>query len=85
VSDWQPIETAPKDGSWFITINASADGEYEVARYAPNTWPIYIPLKNGNYSRVDRVISEFTSDNFGRASHWMPLPPPPKDIQGDPS
>jgi len=81
--NWQPIETAPRDGSWFITANFNGCDEFEVSRYGPVSWPDYVALGNGMHERIDRIVSEFTSDNFHRATHWMPLPPPPKDIQGD--
>ena len=35
VMDWQPIETAPRDKTWFVIINADDPDSVEVGRYNP--------------------------------------------------
>lgn len=77
MSEWQPIETAPKDGTAILAYNPMI-GAYSTAyttRFVPDKpygggfpcgyWP------NGTPG----------SDNFGRwdcqPTHWLPLPPPP--------
>lgn len=81
--EWQPIETAPKDGSWFVTASFRDDDfEFEVCRYDPYYTAKYVELENGNYQKELVLLMEFTSNNFHRATHWMPLPPPPQDNGG---
>jgi len=68
--NWQPIETAPKDGSNFL---------------------VYLPkAKKRNYAAAYYDVSSsgifFLHDRAGvwlhnKATHWMPLPPPP--IEGE--
>jgi hypothetical protein len=58
---WQPIETAPKDGTHFLTIyGADDDGTY------------WIVFWNDNW--LECVSSGFQIDH---ATHWQPLPTPP--------
>lgn len=80
---WQPIETAPRTGEYFLTgnfYNPLGDlGEYEVARYDPRTYETFEEAGNGLYRPVTKPLCDFSSDNFHRATHWMPLPAPPKE------
>jgi hypothetical protein len=67
---WQPIETAPKDGSpiliwqpgqeWFNKVNSTHD-DY---RYAIGYWRPEGGWGNRNSAHVE-------------PTHWMPLPPKP--------
>jgi len=80
VSDWQPIATAPKDGT---PILACFEG-YEVdATYNlhPSSHPITVywgtyhpnsPGKNGWRDGNGHLRPYMT--------HWMPVPPPPKPL-----
>ena len=68
---WQPIETAPKDGSLFMVHNGK---DYGVCRWLVEDW-----VPDGFF------YHEWASDDLGYdqeylgpdATHWMPLPPPP--------
>lgn len=31
--DWQPKETAPRDGSWFLTYSPDSSSPYDVASF----------------------------------------------------
>lgn len=72
MSEWQPIETAPKDGTH---IDLWADGE----RLADCFW-----AEGEDYGHDDchwRQCYAEASSSFQTAydpSHWMPLPAPPK-------
>lgn len=64
---WQPIESAPKDGTWILVIDNTFDG-LEGAFVA---------------QRAECFGGCWLTNSFGkrdvvRATHWMPLPTPPK-------
>lgn len=69
--EWQPIETAPKDGTAFLAIEAFSrvdeednlhPGDCEVVKWSKTAdgW-IAFGVKLGSFE----------------PTHWMPLPPPP--------
>jgi len=65
---WQPIETAPKDGSWFLAFNPNSNmcwAPYEFASWTTD------------WSGRSYYCQEDTSEET-EATHWMPLPEPPK-------
>ncbi len=78
---WQPISTAPRDGTWFL-ISRKGDGPetYEVGCYDPSIWESFEQIgQSGLYRRSERIGYEWRGfKNFRRASHWMPLPEPPE-------
>ena len=63
MTDWQPIETAPKDGTEILVFNGNSiwlvETEYEM-----------YPKDNGCGCCSHSIHDEVT--------HWMPLPEPPK-------
>lgn len=65
----QPIETAPKDGSWFLgfgTLHSFDEGnEYEVPQVQKTSF----------------LHGDWYCDSLGGWSptHWMPLPPAPEE------
>ena len=69
---WQPIETAPKDGTYILLAGPS--GYYttplrvSVCRYAP----VFRPRQPW----VDHADDSFT-DGGDAPTHWMPLSEPP--------
>lgn len=70
MSEWQPIETAPKDGTevlgyWPRAVACSPDA-YDVVRWHGGEWR-------------DRFDDD---SKFSAPSHWMPLPAPPAITQG---
>lgn len=65
--DWQPIETAPRDGTRVLLYCAGGDiaaAEYVVASDGFAGWEVSHTETSAIYLAV-------------RATHWMPLPPPP--------
>jgi hypothetical protein len=60
---WQPIETAPRDGTEILTIRSN--GYIAKGRWYDNP-----------FGRQDTVI-ENESGKWWSVTHWMPLPPPP--------
>jgi hypothetical protein len=68
---WQPIETAPKEKSQFLVTHwEPGDG-----------WAHTIELVCGPFLADGRILNQ-NSGNYSRAgvwTHWLPLPPPPKE------
>ena len=69
---WQPIETAPKDGS---TVLLFVQGDIVQAHWGE---------PDGDYNNLC-WIPEYGQAAIWKAAvtHWMPLPEPPKAIKGD--
>ena len=62
---WQPIATAPKDGTAVLLFH---DGEIRTGRYS---------TRNGEVSPWGEFDRRSTCD--GLPSHWMPLPAAPTE------
>jgi hypothetical protein len=81
VSEWQPIETAPKDVP-IILANFTAAC---LLTGAPHVWTATYVTQwcdlDGNQTEAEPMWCEASyaagNDN-GTATHWMPLPEPPK-------
>lgn len=78
-NEWQPIETAPMDGTVFLGL--LYDGHNNYAEYSIVSW----------YKAGQKFIAEgggtFVCDDYDEhleiISYWMPLPTPPKEQQND--
>lgn len=78
--DWQPIETAPKESGKSVLL------------YVPENRCVFAAYWDSHESRSDYGICPSGWKIFGgplgsgwrdflqRASHWMPLPKPPNEI-----
>lgn len=87
MSEWQPIETAPRDGTPLIII--AADSEEPIAFVAH--WAVHpswnenepawlIGAKWARYNRLTPALSRAYAELVGiicEPTHWMPLPEPP--------
>jgi hypothetical protein len=69
--DWQPIETAPKDGRGILLF---ADGEVWLGR-----WGYSEP--SGSYAEEKEWVTPSEGPGYNsqieNPTHWMPLPTPP--------
>lgn len=68
---WQPIETAPKDGTIFIAYRPNFK-ESIVSEVSEDYWfeaDDFIPAGWANSSEISPP------------THWMPLPQPPKELK----
>lgn len=75
MSEWQPIETAPKDGTvvlLFVPESTDTDG-VRVGFFS--YWAAY-----GDWYG-DESASHSLSNLYGKPTHWMPLPAPPTSQQ----
>ena len=73
--NWQPIESAPKDGTYILVSNPAAGGSW-VAHWFP------VAVSGYKFDQLWRSvmlnhwhIPEKT--RYVPPTHWMPLPPPP--------
>jgi len=71
-SNWQPIETAPKDGTAILI--------YE----PPPNWPtekvgvVYVVVWESDYVKAWVEADGERYRTFDDSTHWMPLPQPPE-------
>lgn len=70
---WQPIETAPKDGSMILAFN-TAHGDMAVVGWTPAEpnimWAGWTDVGSQN-----RAGATYHNENYFQ--FWMPLPEPP--------
>jgi hypothetical protein len=64
-SEWQPIETAPRDGTNILIVNHKGN-------IASGLWQC-----GGWWLRGGNGPNTFFNDHHG-PTHWMPLPSPPE-------
>lgn len=84
---WQPIETAPLDGTpvlLFIRGHCVVE-----ANFSPGFWsdhheygreyngPVWVCADDTFQVEVEEVPPEYGGMHHGQATHWMPLPAPP--------
>jgi hypothetical protein len=87
MSEWKPIETAPKDGGMFLGwVGAErwsgADGEssghwHDTSAADFCWWRVVEGSPDGGY--FDNASGQI-GDSQG-VTHWMPLPQPPKETE----
>lgn len=71
---WQPISTAPKDGTRFIGLRDSGYIEVEIV-YRAAYWVIRPEEVNGPFYAYEwQTLTERSGFMTSRATHWMPLP-----------
>jgi hypothetical protein len=72
--NWQPIETAPKDGRYVIVWPPTFTGVVSCARWDEDK---YLKRPRPYWSRTDDM-GRSTMSREKQPTHWMPLPPPPE-------
>jgi hypothetical protein len=75
IQTWQPIETAPKDGTSILGYWATG-GKHDCSMYACKYVSGHPSLRQGWWQ---------TNEDYPTSppTHWMPLPPPPlSQVQG---
>lgn len=77
MSDWQPIETAPKDGTRVLLYRESRFewtriivGQWDTERFANKPRPYWT-------HDLERLTGK-TEARATTVTHWQPLPEPPK-------
>ena len=83
-ADWQPIETAPKDGTvvdlWikYTVEREHLDGRETDCRYCDPEWG-RPDVEFGEFETVEQ-IEPLRDGGSWRATHWMPRPSPPTEF-----
>lgn len=76
MSCWQPIETAPKDGTQILLFDPSGTWDPDLASFSPRVavgaWKDF-PNGHGEWRGYYSGLSAVEEP-----THWMPLPEPPK-------
>ena len=82
VSEWQPIETAPKDGTYILLAGGEPDPIFSDGWDAPMVSARWDTLDSGyNPSDTGWRFCSFDSGIYGSYSnptHWRPLPDLPQ-------
>jgi len=78
VTAWQPIETAPKDGTKFLIVRAEEGEEIEICHWCEIERSHFEEIDGGLFRKVQDEPMRFWNGNGHRATHWMPLPAPPE-------
>lgn len=76
-NEWQPIESAPRDGTEILGYNSKVNkcGIISWRRYNP-TLETFVPRESLN-ADASYYENDFDYD-WGKITHWMPLPKPPQ-------
>lgn len=80
---WQPIETAPKDGTEVLAC-AKGYKEISIVAWVGGSRPYWQGRCDGQAS-IEREGDLYTDYHKPFVTHWMHLPPPPEtavDIEG---
>ena len=90
--DWQPIETAPKDGTLILGFGPGVDGwtwpvgkpmpqQFSVTRWTEHEIEQDEEIEPGLFRKVKvKALGGWrgTSLSWFTPTHWMPLPKPPE-------
>jgi len=74
--EWQPIETAPKDGAWILVMGGKTDEDFYCAT-KENRRPAVVKFCNEDKDWVMCFWDGNWRTGYQSPTHWMPLPPPP--------
>lgn len=67
---WQPIETAPKDGTWIMIYEPYGGGQNVDLTHWIASW--------GDYGHDEGWIDQDDALVTRNPTHWQPLPTPPE-------
>jgi len=86
MSDWRPIETAPRDGTWvMLSGGETTEGDYPDELGEERKRPV---IAKWERDLDDRFIDDGWvfcywdgdwRDGYLHPTHWRPLPNPPED------
>ncbi len=70
--DWQPIESAPRDGTWFWAFYPKKSPECFQDQWKPARW-----VEDWFSEGFPAFIDYAEHEEFDQPTHWRRLPPPP--------
>jgi len=73
MTEWQPIETAPRDGTNILVFK-----KFERHRWLDHGWSYYIEIVY--WFDGDWIIMARAPPTNNNPTHWMPLPELPKEV-----
>ena len=73
MSEWQPIETAPKDGGDIILTDGNSS---HVGRWCDSDLPEYPWRFLDSTYKLEDELNGWRAGKYG-PTHWQPLPKPP--------
>ena len=71
--NWQPISSAPKDGTRILVAVHNGSWQIRTARYSSRMGTEWVVAWDGSYATARCMQPEY----------WMPLPPPPSVEDGE--
>ena len=75
MSEWQPIETAPRDDTWVLLSGGTVDwAEYAFGITCP---PVVVACRRSEEWIVSLADGGYKLTRYGSPTHWMPLPATP--------
>ena len=79
MSEWQPIETAPKDGTPILTFSedAAKEGYHQLLNGVPAPTMQVMAFCMGGFDMLDEHGDLLCAACYD-PTHWMPLPEPPQ-------
>jgi len=81
---WQPIETAPKDGTWVLLRSGDIDYGWDGDTKPPAVVGQYVVSEDPEEASGGWQFAWYDSGVYGEydnPTHWMPLPAPPIEVQ----
>ena len=80
--EWQPIETAPKDGTPFLAFSADAFYEPREGALGLKSTPMLVMawLPSGAHPYPCDDAGDWHDFHNYDPTHWMPLPTPPEGM-----
>lgn len=68
MSEWQPVDTMPRDGQWVIVFRPEAEETGD---------PVITVAQTSKYPTTSPQGVQHYTQRWCHPTHWMPLPAPP--------
>lgn len=79
MSEWLPIETAPKDGTDVIVMYMHIDTQIVHNAFYASEEENWEPEDYGWWSYTNSEVSRTKLEGWMTPTHWIPLPKRPKE------